>query len=539
MAVRITNLRMPVEQPETELSKRIARRLKLPEEAILRWRILRKSLDARSRSDLKFVYSAIIDVQDEPACLKRLATDRDIAIHQPESFDDPQPGQQSIGSRPVVVGSGPAGLLAGYYLARRGYRPLIIERGQPVKERVPVLRAFDRHEADHQNENNYLFGEGGAGAFSDGKLTCRMSGADVDWVLEAFVECGGRPSIMVEHRPHLGSNKLPLICRNFRRKIEALGGEYKFGCRLERLDVRDGAMIGLHTSSGFIAATQVVLGIGHSARDTYEMLHAAGIPFEQKAFQLGLRIEQPQSQVDDWKYGRDRYRELLGAADYSLVAKGQRDLYSFCMCAGGVAIPSISEPNQFCTNGMSNSRHDTPFANSGLMITLQPEEFGSDHPLAGVALQRRYESIAFELGRRDYLSPIQWARDFVAGRSSPSGERIPSSYQRGTVTADLQAVLPPAVIQAIRAGLPILDKRWKGRFLDNATLIGPEMRGSAPVRIDRDPTTRQVPGLAGMYPVGEGAGYAGGIISAAVDGLRSARDIVRLFAPLGGLSMLP
>ena len=532
MSVRITNLRMPVEQPETELPKRIARRLKLSDQEILRWRILRKSLDARSRSDLKFVYSAIVDLQDEAVCLKRLEMDRDIVLYQPESFDDPQSGKQSVTSRPVVVGSGPAGLLAGYYLARRGYRPLIIERGQPVKERVPVLRAFDRHEAGHQNENNYLFGEGGAGAFSDGKLTCRMSGADVDWVLEAFVECGGRPSIMYEHRPHLGSNKLPLICRNFRRKIEALGGEYKFDCRLESLDIRDGELNGLHTSSGFITATHVLLGIGHSARDTYEMLHAAGIPFEQKAFQLGLRIEQPQSQVDQWKYGRDRYRQLLGAADFSLVAKGHRDLYSFCMCAGGVAIPSISELNQFCTNGMSNSRHDTPFANSGLMITLQPEEFGSAHPLAGVQLQRRYESVAFELGNRDYLSPIQWARDFVNGRSSSGSQTISSSYQRGTVTADLQAVLPPVVIQAIRTGLPIIDKRWRGRFLENATLIGPEMRGSSPVRIDRDPTTRQVPGLAGMYPVGEGAGYAGGIVSAAVDGLRSAREIVRMYAPL-------
>jgi uncharacterized protein len=532
VSLRITNLRLAVEQPESALPKRIARRLKLPEGEILRWRILRKSLDARSRSDLKFVYSVIVELHDESACLKRLSTDRDVTLYEPESFDDPKPGEIAIESRPVVVGSGPAGLLAGYYLARRGYRPLIIERGQAVKERVPVLRAFDRHESDHQAENNYLFGEGGAGAFSDGKLTCRMTGADVDWVLESFVACGGRSSIMYEHRPHLGSNKLPLICRNFRRKIEALGGEYKFGCCLERLEVRDGAITGLHTSSGFIATSHVVLGIGHSARDTYKMLHAAGVPFEQKAFQLGLRIEQPQSQVDHWKYGRDQYRELLGAADYSLVAKGQRDLYSFCMCAGGVAIPSISEPNQFCTNGMSNSRHDTPFGNSGLMITLEPEEFGSDHPLAGVELQRRYESIAFELGRRDYLCPIQDARDFLAGRSPSTGKSLPSSYQRGTVAADLQAVLPPVVIHAIRAGLPIMDRRWRGEFLNNATLIGPEMRGSSPVRIVRDRTTRQVPDIVGLYPVGEGAGYAGGIVSAAVDGLRSAREIVRQFTPL-------
>ncbi len=291
---------MAVEQPEAELPKRIARRLRLPENAILRWRILRKSLDARSRTELQFVYSAIVDLQEEATCLKRLATDRDVALYEPELFDDPEAGKQSLESRPVVVGSGPAGLLAGYFLAVRGYRPLIIERGQAVKERVSVLRAFDRHEAGHHSENNYLFGEGGAGAFSDGKLTCRMSGADVDWVLKAFVECGGRHSITYEHRPHLGSNKLPMICRNFRRKIEAFGGEYKFGCRLEGIAVQDGAITGLHTSSGFIKAGQVVLGIGHSARDTYEMLYAAGIPFHQKAFQLGLRIEQPQSQVGFW-----------------------------------------------------------------------------------------------------------------------------------------------------------------------------------------------------------------------------------------------
>ncbi len=532
MTIRITNLRLPVEQPESELPQRIARRLKLPPTEITRWRILRKSLDARSRTDLRFVYSIVVELLDEPAAWRRLSQDGDLAIYQPDSFDDPASGPHELEQRPIVVGSGPAGLLAGYYLARRGYRPLIIERGQPVKERVPVLRAFDRHQADHQNENNYLFGEGGAGAFSDGKLTCRMTGADVDWVLRAFVDCGARESIIYEHRPHLGSNKLPMICRNFRRKIEAWGGEYRFGCRLEGIAHSDGQVVGLQTSSGYLATRQVLLGIGHSARDTYEILYAAGVPFQQKAFQLGLRIEQPQEQVNHWKYGKPEYEELLGAADYSLIAKGARDLYSFCMCAGGIAIPSVSEPHQFCTNGMSSSRHDTPFANSGLMITLQPDEFGSAHPLAGVQLQRRYEAAAYELGQRDYLSPIQWAHDFVNERSSVGSPSIPSSYGRGTVPADLRQVLPPAIVQAIRAGLPSMDQRWHGQFLANATLVGPEMRGSSPVRIDRDVQSRQVPGLAGLFPVGEGAGYAGGIVSAAVDGLRSAREIVRHFAPL-------
>jgi uncharacterized FAD-dependent dehydrogenase len=274
------------------------------------------------------------------------------------------------------------------------------------------------------------------------------------------------------------------------------------------------------------------------------MLHELGVPMGPKAFQLGLRIEQPQEHVNRWKYGRPEYLEVLGAADYTLIAKGSRDLYTFCMCAGGIVIPSISEPRQFCTNGMSNSRRDTPFANSGLMITLEPHEFGSRHPLAGVALQRRYEAIAFELSRGDYLAPLQWAKDFLdhraparqtpsVSKTSGASNAILSSYQRGTVTADVRAVLPPLVVQAIERGLPVMDRRWRGAFLNDATLTGPEMRGSSPVRIDRDSHSRQVPGISGLYPVGEGAGYAGGIVSAAVDGLRSAREIVRRFAPAG------
>jgi uncharacterized FAD-dependent dehydrogenase len=531
MPLRIHNLRRPVEEPEAALPEAIARRLQLPLEEIAAWRILRKSLDARSRDHLEFVYTIAVDVRDPAAVWERAAGDRDVSQYAPVPFDDPPSGREPLLHRPVIVGSGPAGLLAGYYLAQRGYQPLILERGRPVKERVPAIRAFDAG-GPHDPEDNYLFGEGGAGCFSDGKLTCRMSGPDVDWVLQAFVECGGRESITYEHRPHLGSNKLPMICRNIRRRIEQWGGEYRFGCRLEGLDVREGRLVAILTSSGRIPVHHVILGIGHSARDTYRMLHELGVPMRPKAFQLGLRIEQPQTQVNQWKYGRPEYLELLGAADYSLVVHDRRDLYTFCMCAGGFVIPSVSEPGMFCTNGMSNSRHDTPFANSGLMITLEPHEFGSDHPLAGVELQRRYEAVAFELGRRDYLAPIQSARDFLDGRAPDPRAHLPSSYRRGTQPAALDAVLPSVAIATIRAGLPIMDRRWRGAFLHEATLVGPEMRGSSPVRIDRDPLTRETPGIAGLYPVGEGAGYAGGIVSAAVDGLRSAREIVRRYAPL-------
>jgi uncharacterized FAD-dependent dehydrogenase len=440
-------------------------------------------------------------------------------------FDEPVEGNNPLPHRPVVIGSGPGGLLAAYYLAKRGYRPLVIERGDEVKARVPAIRTFDSGGA-FDAENNYLFGEGGAGTFSDGKLTCRMSGPDVDWVLEQLVACGSKPSIRYEHRPHLGSNRLPLIVRNLRRQIEAWGGEYRFRCRFEGLDVADGQVRGILTSSGHLATSIVVLAIGHSARDTYTMLHASGVPMQAKAFQLGLRIEQPQEQVNLHKYGRSDYLQQLGAADYTLVARGQRDVFTFCMCAGGHIIPSISEPAMFCTNGMSNSRRDTPYANSGLMVTLAPAEFGSDHPLAGVEIQRKYEAAAYALGRGTYYSPIQRAADFVNGKAPNANDSLRCSYARGVIPGALDAVIPPPVAKAIRAGLPLMDRQWRGSFLQEAILVGPEMRGSSPLRIERDQVTRETPGFGGLYPVGEGAGYAGGIISAAVDGLRTAKAVV-------------
>jgi uncharacterized protein len=535
MPLKISNIRLPVEEPESALADAVARRLGVKSEELTQWRILRKSLDARSRSGLRFVYSAVVHLPEESrrfagSALDGAGTD-DIQWFAPSRFEEPSSGHDPLYERPVVVGSGPAGLLAGYYLARRGYAPLILERGRPVKDRVPAVRDFDRG-GELDEENNYLFGEGGAGCFSDGKLTCRLTGPDVDWVLERFIECGGRSSIVYEYRPHLGSNRLPMICRNFRRKIEALGGEYRFGCCFEGLEIADGQIRGVRTSSGNIATRAVILAIGHSARDTYRMLFEAGVPLSAKAFQLGLRIEHPQEQVNQQKYGRQEYVDLLGAADYSLVARARRDVFTFCMCAGGTVIPSVSEPGMFCTNGMSNSRHDTPFANSGIVATLSPEEFGSQHPLAGMEVQRRFESAAFQLAGGDYRCPIQRANDFVAGRKSDPKSRLPSSYRRGVRPCRLDEVVPPAVAEAIRAGLPIMDRKWHGSFLQEAVLVGPEMRGSSPVRLDREPESRQSPGIVGLYPVGEGAGFAGGIVSAAVDGLVSAKALVERFAPL-------
>lgn len=529
MPLRLTQLALPVEEPEEELAAEITRRLGIASGDLERWRILRKSLDARSRDALKFVYTVMAEPRDEAAERERFERLPGVEHFEPTAFDDVPAGTQPLPERPVVVGSGPGGLLAAYYLARRGYRPLVIERGEEVKERVPAIRDFDGG-GPFDAENNYLFGEGGAGTFSDGKLTCRMSGPDVEWVLEQFIACGGKESIRYEQRPHLGSNRLPLIVRNLRRQIEAWGGEYHFRCRLEGLEFPGGQLSGLLTSSGRIAANVAILAIGHSARDTYAMLHALGVPMQAKAFQLGLRIEQPQDQVNRHKYGRESYLQQLGAADYTLVARGQRDVFTFCMCAGGHIIPSISEPGMFCTNGMSNSRRDTPYANSGLMVTLEPREFGSEHPLAGVELQRKWEAAAYQLGRGTYYSPIQRASDFVRGVAASAQDNLRCSYARGVVPAALDEVLPPPAAAAIRSGLPLMDRQWRGDFLRNAILVGPEMRGSSPLRIDRD-ASRQTPGFGGLYPVGEGAGYAGGIISAAVDGLRSAKAIVGRFQP--------
>jgi uncharacterized protein len=434
----------------------------------------------------------------------------------------------------VIVGAGPAGLFAGYLLARGGYRPLILERGRGVKDRVADVRRFDEG-GPLDPESNYLFGEGGAGTFSDGKLTSRGTGPDVRRVLEILAECHGKPSIVYEQRPHLGSNRLPLVVRTLRRKFEELGGEIRFSCRVEDLDIDAngaggaGRLRGLMTSSGYVPADVAVLAIGHSARDTYTMLLRRGVPLEAKPFQLGVRIEQPQEQVNVARYGASAGHPALGAADYNLVAHaGGRDLFTFCMCAGGYVMPSVSEPGYFCTNGMSESRHDSPFANSGLVVTIRPEDTGSRHPLAGIHYQQRTERLAYLVGNRTYSAPIQRAGDFLADR--PSRGTLPSSYARGTVPIDLGLILPPVVLATLERGLVVMDRRFQGLFLRDATLTGPESRGSSPVRIPRDPRTRQSPAVAGLYPCGEGAGYAGGIVSAAVDGLRTARSLVAAYS---------
>lgn len=540
MSLRVTNLRLPIEEPEANLPNHLARALGVSPKDVARWRILRKALDVRDKQHLRFVYNFEVELPtDESAVVARAArsphplANVDQLIDPP--FAMPEPGTHPLSDRTVVIGSGPGGLVCAYFLAQLGYRPIVLERGTRVTERIHDVKRFDDGGAFHP-ESNYLFGEGGAGTFSDGKLTCRGTGPDVLRVLELFAECkgqqAGKPSILYYHRPHLGSNRLPAVVKAIRQRIEGFGGEVRFNTRAEDLHFDEGGLKGVATSSGFIPTSVVVLAIGHSARDTFEMLARRHVPMTPKPFQFGVRVEHPQELVNQVQYGprHAKYEEQLGNADYSLVAHGNHDLFTFCMCAGGHVIPSVSEVGYFCTNGMSLSKRDSVFANSGLVVTIPVEAFEGTDILAGVRLQQRYEKRAFELGRGDYRSPAQRATDFVAGRASQG--QVVGSYPRGMISTELREVLPPLVAEAVRHGLPQMDRRWQGRFLRDAVLYGPEARGSSPIRIDREADSRESPGVRGLYPVGEGAGYAGGIVSAAVDGLRTAKAIVARYAPL-------
>ncbi|MGL6096016.1 MAG: NAD(P)/FAD-dependent oxidoreductase [Fimbriiglobus sp.] len=541
MSLRVSNLRLPVEEPEAALPGHLARALGVTTTDLSRWRVLRKSLDVRDKRQLRFVYNFEVELPGgELSVADRWASTAEpraqVEVFEEPPFAMPDPGSEPLPHRPVVIGSGPGGLLAAYFLALHGYKPLVLERGTKVSDRIRDVKTFDDGGA-FAPESNYLFGEGGAGTFSDGKLTCRSTGPDVMRVLELFAECKGqqpgRPSIMYYHRPHLGSNRLPAVVKAIRRKIEELGGEVRFHTRVEDLVFDSTGFQGVGTSGGFVPASVVVLAIGHSARDTFEMLARRQVPMTPKPFQFGVRVEHPQDVVNAVQFGprHDRYEDLLGNADYSLVAHGKHDLFTFCMCAGGYIIPSVSQDGAFCTNGMSLSKRDSPYANSGLVVTVPVEAFDGTDVLAGMRLQERYEKKAFELGRGGYAAPVQRAKDFLAGKVSKGVP--PSSYPREKVSADLRDVLPPVVAEAVRHGLPQMDRRWQGRFLPDAVLAGPESRGSSPVRIDRDNETRESPGVRGLYPVGEGAGYAGGIVSAAVDGLRTARAIVARYAKTG------
>ena len=382
MPLRIANLHLSIDEPETALPARLAALLGLPAQSLLSWRILRKSLDARDKKALQFVYSSEVAVADEDCvlahALRRAPASVRIDRYVEEPFRPPEPGARPLEQRPVVVGSGPGGLACACFLAEMGYRPLVLERGRAVRDRIHDVRAFDAGGA-HDPESNYLFGEGGAGTFSDGKLTYRGGGADVQWVLRLFAACKGKPSILYEARPHLGSNRLPAVVKALRRRIEALGGEVRFSCRVEDLDIADGRLRGLLTSSGYIPATVAVLAIGHSARDTYDMLVRRGVPMVQKPFQMGVRIEQPQETVNRVQYGRTPLEDRLGPASYELVARGQSPVHLLHVCR------RLHHAQRLRTGRLLHQRHEPVAAR----FALRQQRPGGDRATRGVWRRRR------------------------------------------------------------------------------------------------------------------------------------------------------
>ncbi len=539
MPILVRGLTLGLDEPEDLLRERAAKRLRLPVGDIRLWAIVRRSLDARRHDRLSFTYNielALAGPRKHEANLVRRLRRKDVTLLEPDEPPVLMPGHEPMPGRPIVVGFGPSGMFAGLLLANLGYRPLIIDRGADVSTRSrDVTVDFYRHR-QFNPESNLLYGEGGAGTYSDGKLYTRVNDRRVRPILETFYHHGADPDVLIAGKPHIGSDRLPGICKRIRKHINALGGEVRFGARLDDVVIRDGALSAIVVAGETIRCGPVILAVGHSARDTLRMLARRGVAFEPKPFQLGVRIEHPQSMVDRWQYGPHAGHGRLPPADYQLVARGaagdRGDMFSFCMCPGGMILPTNESPGEIATNGASRSRRDSPFANSGLVITLDPPEIHPEartDPLAAFDFLERLERIAFELTGETYRVPAQRASDFVNGRNSDG--TLETSCPLGNQWTDLRRILPVAVADAITRGVRQLDRRLPGFAGPDALITAPESRASSPVRMTRDRQTRQSVSAGNLYPVGEGAGYAGGIISAAIDGIKTAELLISRYTP--------
>ena len=528
--VRLSNFPAPLDYTEESLRRAVLRELGIGQDQLLSLSVYRRSVDARDKGNVHFVFSLDLRVRGEEALCKR---HRKLTRVQPEALA-PLP-EARFAHPPLVVGAGPAGLFCALELARAGARPILIERGKPVEQRT---RDVARMEAEGllDPESNVQFGEGGAGAFSDGKLTCGVKSPYLRSVLETFVAHGAPENILIDPKPHIGTDRLKPVVASIRREILDRGGQVLFETRLDRLLLQDGQVRGAVAAQGGaekeFRTDTVLLCLGHSARDTMRRLWENGVRMQQKPFAVGVRIEHPRTMIDRAQYGAFAGHPRLEAASYKLNCHTPdgRGVYTFCMCPGGQVIAAASEPEGVVVNGMSLHARDGENSNAALLVGVRPEDFGDEHPLAGFRLQRRIEEAAWRAGSGTaglpFRAPAQRVEDFLQGRETVAFGEVRPSYRPGAVPADLRAVLPDYILRNLRLALPVLDRQLRGFALGDAVLTAPETRSSSPVRLLRD-ASGQAEGIRGLYPVGEGAGYAGGIVSAALDGIGAARSAMR------------
>ena len=542
--LRLNEVKLPLEHDDAALPAAILARLGIAADELLGFTVFKRSYDARKRSAVVLIYSLHVDVKNEAAVLARLGHDIHLMPAPDTDYKFVAGGEQLAGHsnepRPIVIGTGPCGLFVALILAQMGLRPLILERGKQVRERTVDTFGFWR-KRELNPESNVQFGEGGAGTFSDGKLYSQIKDPKHSGrkVLTEFVKAGAPEEIMYVSKPHIGTFRLVKMVEEMRANIERLGGEYRFSSKVVDLDIEpgsDGGQVrGVVLDNGeTIASNHVVLAIGHSARDTFEMLHKRGVYIEAKPFSIGFRVEHPQSLIDSCRFGPSAGHPILGAADYKLVhhASNGRSVYSFCMCPGGTVVAAASEPGRLVTNGMSQYSRNERNANSAIVVGITPADYPGD-PLAGIALQRELEERAFALGGGNYDAPGQLVGDFVAGRASTEFGSVIPSYKPAVHLTDLAPSLPEYAITALREAFPAFNKQIKGYYKADAVLTGVETRTSSPIRIKRRDDDLQSLNTRGLFPAGEGAGYAGGILSAAVDGIKVAEAVALSMAARG------
>ncbi|MBE4590750.1 hypothetical protein BOO24_00060 [Vibrio navarrensis] len=528
--IRLTEIRLPLDHEEGALLDAITSKLSIPADQVLSFNMFKRGYDARKKTNIQLIYTLDIEVANQEKLLAKFSKDPHVRETPDMEYKYVAKAPANLTERPIVIGFGPCGLFAGLVLAQMGFNPIIVERGKEVRERTKDTFGFWRKRTLNP-ESNVQFGEGGAGTFSDGKLYSQVKDPNFYGrkVITEFVEAGAPEEILYVSKPHIGTFKLVTMIEKMRAKILELGGEIRFSTRVDDIHMQDGQITGVTLSNGEeLKSRHVVLAVGHSARDTFEMLHERGVYMEAKPFSVGFRIEHKQSMIDEARFGSNAGNPILGAADYKLVhhCKNGRTVYSFCMCPGGTVVAATSEEGRVVTNGMSQYSRAERNANSAIVVGISPEIDYPGDPLAGIRFQRELESNAYRLGGENYDAPAQKIGDFLKGRDPSALGDVEPSFTPGIKLTDLEKALPPFAIEAIREAIPAFDRKIKGFASEDGLLTGVETRTSSPVCIKRDKEYQSV-NLKGFYPAGEGAGYAGGILSAGIDGIKVAEAVAR------------